>query len=264
MRINARRTGSAVLVVVFAALAVAFGASPAQAAPWYYYKPGQPMGPVPNSENCTGSWAVRGQSGLFFLTAGHCQAEGTTVYGKPSPFGFVRRNEEAKGMDAALVQPHAGVDALQNVVDRSDVVIGRTVGIVPNSELATPGLWLNKMGRTTGWTWATTDGRWELWNGQWVKCSEKLGATYGDSGGPVFTRDSANRARAAGMIVGGKLKNGVMHSCFITIEDLLARFGAWLPVFSSTGAVSHVGPSRGFTVADRRPATVTPSVDVRF
>jgi hypothetical protein len=254
---SGRRIGAAVVVAL---LAMVLGAPPAQAAPWYYYKPGQPMGPTKAAaDNCTGGWAVRGEMGLFFLTAGHCQAQGTVVHGYQKAFGTVLRNDDGKGMDAALVQPYAGVDALQDVVDRSDSVIGHTIGIVPNSELATPGLWLNKMGRKTGWTWGTTDGRWMQWNGEWVKCAE-LGAKPGDSGGPVFIRDAANRARAAGMIVGGKAVGGVELTCFHTIEDLLVRFGAWLPVFSATGAVSYVGPS-DVTVTDRGPATVTPGID---
>lgn len=252
-----QRIRSIVLVAIVTVLAVGLGARPAQAATWYMYKPGHPMGPSKASaNNCTGSWAVRGPSGLFFLTAGHCQQQGTVVYGLTDPFGTVRRNDDRPGeMDGALIQPYAGVDAWQDVVDRSNAVIGHTVGRVGNNEMP-GGMYVNMMGRTTGWTWGQIDSGWYRWaNGELVKCAiYKDGSAGGDSGGPVFTRDSSNRARAVGMHVGkAEVRPGVWWSCFITIDDLLGQFGATLPVFNAAGVTSYVGPSADATAVRSQP-----------
>ena len=251
------RIRSIILVVIVTALAVALGARPAQAATWYVYKPGHPMGPSTGAaNNCTGSWAVRGPSGLFFLTAGHCQWAGTVVYGLEKAFGSVRRNDNRRGgRDAALVEPYAGVDAWQDVVNSSEGVIGHTVGKVGNSELP-GGMYVNMVGRTTGWTWGQIDSRWFVWaNGELVKCAiYKDGSGKGDSGGPVFTRDSSNRAKAVGMHVGkAEVTPGVFWSCFLTIDDLLRHFGATLPVFSAAGVTSYAGPSADATAARAQP-----------
>jgi len=231
---------------------VIVAAPPAHAAPWYYYYPGHPMRLVPSQNHCTGAWAIRGRDGMFFLTAGHCFDINGLVSGTSANFGVVRRDDHRRpgGMDALLVAPHQGVDALQIAVRPDGGNLGRVVGIVHNNELL-PRRPIGKSGQTTGWTESTIVGTFTWSNGERVVCGDyhSLG---GDSGGPVLIRDGVGRAWAAGMHVGRlPLEGGRSVGCFITIDDLLARFGASLPVFPSRNAVaSYVRSSETALPAD--------------
>ena len=168
---------------------------------------------------------------MFFLTAGRCFGVQELVSGTDDNFGSVRRNELTANppMDALLVEPFPGVDAYQILSTKSGD-FGRVTGQYRNAEL-TPGRPIAMYGEGTGLTYGTVDVRYTI-SGQSLMC-----ATYkssgADLGGPVFTHDQ-NGVKAAGMHVRSHLlPTGRVLSCFITIEDLLNRFGAYLPVFSS-------------------------------
>ncbi|GLZ76031.1 hypothetical protein Afil01_08380 [Actinorhabdospora filicis] len=215
------------VLTVITSFALLLQSAPAGAAVWYWYKPGHPMNIA--GAGCTGSWALRGSDGMFFLTAGHCASGvNAVVSGTDTRFGFVRRNEDPS-MDALLVQPDSGVDAYQ-IVEVNGITVGRTTGMVHNWSL-TPGTVVSKGGRTTGITsgtirvQSTWDGRERVYCGDYAACA-------GDSGGPVYQK-AGSSVLAVGVHVGRQRQpSGVLYSCFISIDDLLARFGAWLPVFS--------------------------------
>ncbi|MGC5290893.1 trypsin-like peptidase domain-containing protein [Micromonospora sp. DT231] len=223
--------------------------SPAAAA-GYMFKPGHPMflGGPNGPGICTGGYAVRGTSGMFVVTAGHCfgfgmpQADQRVVYGTDSRYGTMIRNDYVgdwithNSFDSALVKLDAGNDAQQIVVDplsgRSPGS-GRVMGYYRNSALS-QGFVIGKMGRRTGWT----EGRVTSWqqvtyNGarEYLLCST-VPAAPGDSGGPVWRLDG-NGVMAIGIVIAGPEDGSGM--CFKPIENVLNRFGAWLPVFGASG-----------------------------
>src|SRR5438477_6225948 len=107
------------LLMVTCLTAVVTVLTPATAeASAYAFRPGDPMLDVPKHTEtaCTGSWAVRGRDGLFFMTAGHCFAKDAPVFGTDAQFGTADRNATGEGQDSMLVKPKAGVDAYQTVV----------------------------------------------------------------------------------------------------------------------------------------------------
>jgi hypothetical protein len=53
----------------------------------------------------------------------------------------------------------------------------------------------------------------------------------------VFTHDGAGRAWAAGLLVGAIQFSFGWLTCFLPIDEVLARAGATLPVFPSGAAV---------------------------
>jgi hypothetical protein len=233
-----------ITVAIAAILAVlTLPAVQAQAAIKYWYKPGHPMRLFSVQPRCTGAWAIRGASGMFFLGAGHCFEQGAAIAGTDEYFGWVRRDEMPGDwnfgeMDALLVQPDPDVDALQEVPG-----FGRAVDAYSNAELTQAGRPIGMLGQGTGGfsVGVTVSGWWERidFRGERVAC-----ATYsrmpGDSGAPVFTHDGQGRVTVAGMHVGwvaNPLGTGPARlGCYITIDDLLWEFGAWLPLFSSLGA----------------------------
>jgi hypothetical protein len=245
---------------------VLFTSGPAQAAT-YYFHPGHPMffGFVGNpNDYCTGGFAVRGASGMFIVTAGHCSTDttgrgstGAVVYGTGRRFGTIIRNDlvgdfyTTNTFDGALVQLDPGDDALQIVVDpltgRSPGN-GQVRGWYANSAL-TQGFVIGKMGNTTGWTEGTITG-WQtvMYPNGWrdfLLCTT-VPIRGGDSGGPVWRWD-ANGIMAIGITI-ARLDTGGM--CFNPIENVLNRFGAWLPVF---------GPS-GFGPGAQQPLVITESI----
>lgn len=247
------RASIAALTII--CVGVLLGAAPVQAA-GYLYRPGDPMypnapGTTPGS--CTGGYAVRGSSGMFLVSAGHCWGYGRTgdiVYGSDRRYGTVIRNDRVgdiyttNSFDGALIRMDAGDDATQIVVDPvSGRSPGRVVGYFNNSALS-PGMLVGKMGRRTGWT----EGRITEWRTvnypdgvrDYLLCTTAT-VDGGDSGGPVWQSDGAGHVWAVGIVIAKS--DGKM--CFNPIQNVLARFGATLPVHPYT---------RG---AGQQPAQVT-------
>lgn len=234
-------------VLVFAGLGTVFAAAPASAVA-YSYNVGHPMffgGPNNLSNYCTGGYAVRGSSGVFVTTAGHCSANGAVVYGTDERYGQIIRNDHApftpNGFDGALVRLDPDDTAYQIVVDPiggGRPGDGRVRGWYANSAL-TSGFVIGKMGRTTGWTEGRVTGwqevRYPDGTRDFLLCST-VQTRPGDSGGPVWRNDQ-NGVMAIGMVLAMR-SDGTM--CFNPIENILNRFGAWLPVFTSrSGPPSH-------------------------
>jgi hypothetical protein len=216
----------------------------AQAAVWYNYKVAHPMMTAPSVPNCTGGWAIRGTDGVFMLTAGHCQFDvfsGGRVYGTDnSPqghYGTQRRSEFNRGMDAMIIQPVAGVAAYQTVTARYNWpggTIGNTVGLLHNADLD-PGDPIGFSGWEAGWQTGFLRGQSTWVHGERVFLTDYV-SLNGDSGGPVLINDGVGHIWAAGMHVGLLRTLTGTYAAFISIDDLLARFGASLPVFSFTAA----------------------------
>lgn len=198
----------------------------------YRFQPGHRMN-TPKG-GCTGSYPVRGSSGSFALTAGHCGSLGSLVSGDSRRFGVIVRSEAGRttldaagNIDAALVRIDPGDTMGVQVVDP---VTGRSPGVVVGADgtsALTKGLRIGKMGRTTGWTEGTITG-WETLrypNGQvdHLLCTTATSGP-GDSGGPVWRSVGPGQVRAVGIIVGGR--NGKL--CFEPIGNVLQRFGATL------------------------------------
>ncbi|WP_158849080.1 hypothetical protein [Saccharothrix deserti] len=214
----------------------------ADAAVTYWYMPSHPMNRSPKSlpnSDCTGGWGVRSNLNNvpYFLTAGHCFTAGQDVYGTHGRFGITANSHHASGgVDTAIVAPLSGVDGLQEIPG-----LGRAVGKMSNGWSTTGGNGIAMQSPRTGRVYGTIAGGWRAWfNGRRVACG-----TYpsqdGDSGAPMFVHN-AGGVFAAGVHVGLLTENGVTMACFVTIDDLLADWNAWLPVFSSavarTGAAS--------------------------
>lgn len=223
---------------IAAAAALAFlstAAQPASAAT-YFFQPGHPtyFGGPGSGSYCTGGYAIRGSSGMFILTDGHCSPVGTTVYGTSRSFGTIAYSRWTTH-DTALIQEFSGDDAYQIVVDPvtgTSPGNGRITGVFPKSGLSA-GTLVGKMGVTTGWTEGAVYGT-VSWYGMTAYCSH-AGTWAGDSGGPVWRSDSGG-LRAVGITVAYYASSG--DGCFIPIQDLLDEWGAWLPVFPSVAAAS--------------------------
>ncbi|MEU8179677.1 trypsin-like serine protease [Micromonospora sp. NPDC049044] len=248
-----RKLLASLVTLTTVGVAVLLGAGPAQAA-GYLYRPGDVMhldgpGSLPNF--CTGGYAVRGSSGMFLVSAGHCWGYGrigNVVFGTDRRFGTVIRNDrigdvyDTNSFDGALIRMDAGDDATQIVVDpvtgRSP---GKVVGYFNNSALSA-GMVIGKMGRKTGWT----EGRITEWRllrykdgvRDYLLCST-ADSDGGDSGGPVWQSDGAGHVWAVGITIARS--NGMM--CFNPIQNVLSRFGATLPVHPYTRGAGQQ-PSR--------------------
>jgi hypothetical protein len=237
-----RRGATGALATCLAVLLVSvLGAAPAHAAVTYWYHPGDAMWDKDEFgvyTLCTGGWGLRLNGEARFATAGHCFYTGAVIFNVQDN---QRRNyavvtESARGsLDAELADPTPDTDAYQ-------IVYGyRVVGKYDNGSFGY-GFHVLKYGQTTGLTELSVVG-WSTWiYGEPIVCATG-GNDYGDSGGPVFTHDSAGRAWAAGMIVGLQNIGGTVYTCFITIDQVLDQFGATLPVFPSWSATpTLVGP----------------------
>lgn len=229
------------VVAVACAAAAVVGTAPASgAAITYWYRPSHPMNHSPKpvaSSDCTGGWGVRANSGNtpYFLTAGHCFSGGQAVYGTSGQFGTVAATNYPSGLDTAIVSPGPEVDGLQEIPG-----LGRVVGKMSNEWSTTGGNGIAMQGTHSGRTYGTIRGGWYSGdNGKRMACGSYT-STGGDSGSPVFVHNS-NGVYAAGVHLGKlPLSDGSLIPCFVTIDDLLAHWGVWLPVFSSaakTGAV---------------------------
>jgi hypothetical protein len=249
-RRRTRVVPTAAIAVLVTTLSTLLVPTPASAA-GYIYHVGHIMNFPRTGDICTGGYAVRGASGMFVTTAGHCSTNdngnGTTghpVHGATRQFGTVIRNDfrvtTAQTFDAALVALAPGDDAYQIVVDpitgRSPGD-GRVRGYYANSAL-TSGFRIGKMGRTTGSTEGLITGWAEAVHNdtsrELVLCTTAR-VSGGDSGGPVWRVDG-NGVMAIG-IVKLRLADGGM--CFKTIEDTLRQFGAWLPVFARNNVLTN-------------------------
>lgn len=91
---------------VLALAQVLWTAAPASAAT-YYFKPGHPtyFGGPGTGGYCTGGYAIRGGSGTFILTAGHCGSVCTTVYGTSRAFGTIAHTRWSSH-DTALISEY--------------------------------------------------------------------------------------------------------------------------------------------------------------
>lgn len=222
------RTIKLALVSLVTLALVLISGSTAHAAT-YFFKPGHPtyFGGPRTSPYCTGGYAIRGTSGLFFLTAGHCAGVGTVVYGTDTRFGVVSHTRWTVH-DTALIRPDSGVDAYQIVVDPvSGRSPGRVVGIFPEGSLGN-GTRVGKMGVTTGWTEGGVYGT-ISWYGMTAYCSN-ADTWAGDSGGPVWRSDGQGHVWAVGITVAYYPATG--DGCFLPIQRLLDNWGAYLPVFA--------------------------------
>lgn len=223
------RRAVAIACAVAAVIVMAPGAN---AAVSYWYRPSHPMNHSPQSlpeTDCTGAWGVRtnGTSAPYFLTAGHCFSTNQPVYGTSGQFGVGQSSHWSfGGVDSALIRPLPGVDGLQEIPD-----LGRVVGKMSNEWSTTAGNGIAMQSPRTGRVYGTIAGGWWLWyNDTRVACGTYW-SVDGDSGSPVFVHN-ANGVYAAGVHVG---RSG-HWACFVTIDDLLADWGVWLPVFSAAAA----------------------------
>jgi hypothetical protein len=180
------------------------------------------------------------------MNRSHVGLTGAAVYGTSRKFGTIIRNDlrgnydTTNSFDSALVQLVPGDDAYQivvNPIDQRSPGSGRVRGWYANSAL-TERFVIGKMGNTTGWTEGQITGWQEVkYKDDGVRdyllCTT-VTADHGDSGGPVWRNDQ-NGVMAIGIVI-AKLDDGNM--CFMPIENVLNRFGAWLPVFSSSSALS--------------------------
>lgn len=235
---------------------------PAQAAVWYWYRPSIPMNPWPDHPNppywCTGGWGIRLNStgAPYFLTAGHCFARDQFVYPNTgiNALGWVSaRLDYFGGRDTELVHPNVGVDGLQEIPG-----VGKVVGHVGNGYLTTAGGGIAIRGANTGLDYGVIVGGWRNWNWPPDTVPENDGRVAcgnydsqgGDSGAPIFIH-YGNQVYAAGVHVGRwqRLVNGQVvedYGCFMTIDDLLALWAAWLPTFlPGTQAAERVPPDLG-------------------
>jgi hypothetical protein len=260
-------------IAALAAACIVVPADPASAVA-YNYLVGHPANPD-NTSLCTGGYAVAGGSGVFATTAGHCSVlangqgrVGARVWGTQEPYGTIIRNDRrgdfytTNTFDGALIQLDPDDTAYQIVVDPigggrpgGD---GRVRGYYANSGLSA-GLAIGKMGRTTGWTegvitaWQTV-----VYPNGWrdyLLCSTVL-VRGGDSGGPVWLVDR-NGVMAVGMVI-AEIAGGM---CFNPIQNVLNRFSAWLPTFTSKAGVGlDVTPGSAKVVTERTgpPIPVNP------
>lgn len=227
------------LVVALVGALIAGPVASASAAVVYWYKPSHPMNlspkPVEKSD-CTGAWGIRSSLNYpYFLTAGHCFETGDTVYGTTGAFGGVANTHLhlRDGYDTAIVAPNSDVDGWQEIPG-----VGLTVGKMGNDYLTTSGSPIAMQGARSGRTYGTQYGSFYRWaNNQRVACGS-YASTGGDSGSPVFIHQG-DRVYAAGVHVGTlTYPSGLVIHCFVTIDDLLMDWNAWLPVFSSAAAKS--------------------------
>jgi hypothetical protein len=250
------RVAAGALATCLATLLVAvLGAAPAHAEVTYWYHPGDAM--LSFNGLCTGGWALRLNGEARFATASHCFNLQEVVYRRDGrPIGTVTEDGWPY-LDAELVDPYSDTDAYQ-------IVYGyRVVGKYDNGSFGY-GFHVLKYGQTTGLTELSVVG-WSTWqHGEPVVCATN-GSARGDSGGPVFTHDSAGRAWAAGLLVGGLTIDGTVYSCFLTIDQVLAQFGATLPVFpnwSASPTLAAAGPRTAFPASLPKltgPATFIPA-----
>ncbi|MEU8232093.1 hypothetical protein AB0C12_21110 [Actinoplanes sp. NPDC048967] len=234
-----RRLAALLVATTVTAVGALAGAGPAQAAT-YFFQPGHPTfvggrSGVP----CTGGYAIRGTSGLFFLTAGHCGGVGSVIYGTDARFGRIAYSRWTTN-DTALIQPDSGVDAYQIVVDpRTGRSPGKVSGVFPTSSLGN-GVLVGKMGVTTGWTEGRIYGT-IPWYGMTAYCSVAR-TSAGDSGGPVWRTDGAGGVVAVGITVA--YYEDTHNGCFIPIQTLLSNWGATLPAFPRGAAAAPEPPGK--------------------
>lgn len=204
--------------------------SPVAQAAVYYYRPTHPMNErVGSHVYCTGGFGIRTSSNNlpYFLTAGHCFSDGQSVWGTDGQFGITADSRADAGYDTAAVAPLGSTDGLQEIPG-----LGRVIGKMSDTYSSTAGNAIALQGRTSGRQYGTITG-WIYHGNTWLACANIRGGP-GDSGGPVFTHDAGGRVYAAGIIIGGD--QGTNTTCFMTIDNLLTQWKAYLPVFSAKAA----------------------------
>jgi hypothetical protein len=233
----------------------------------YYFLPGHPMffaGPGSGSY-CTGGYAIRGQSGMFLLTDGHCAGVGTTVYGTSRAFGHVSYTKYP-AYDTEIVSETPPDDAYQTVVDpltgRYPGGSGKVVGYLDESYF-TNGFLVGKMGETTGWTEGQIYGKiwWPKGTQNEVAYCSHAHTWAGDSGGPVWRTAPGGGVDALGITVAYYPNTG--DGCFLPIKHLLNLWGAWLPVWSNPNnsiSASHAANTTSPGLPFLNPAGLKPAV----
>jgi hypothetical protein len=158
-------------------------------------------------------------------------------------------------MDLQLIQPRPNLVGSYQIVSAGGVDAGRVVGVLHNNQL-TVGRPVGKYGWSGGSTVGTIVGT-SIWcSGERVYIAN-YGSLDGDSGGPVYV-NAGGQAWAVGVHVGRARVDGVWYGAFISIDDALGRFGAWLPVFPSLARQSppvHRGePTRHLEATELIPS----------
>lgn len=212
--------------------------TPARADSTYFLRPGHPVyvengGTAAGGTygHCTAGYAIAGSDGTFVTSSSSCMVIHWAVRGVDRAFGFVAAASAPSLLFRMTLPPAWDTppdDALQVVVDPVSGASpgdGQIESYVPTSEQV-PGLAVAKMGAGSGWTEGVVTGS-ATWQGVTVICSSARTAP-GDAGGPVWRWDRYG-LRAVGITVAYDPATG--DGCYLPMEDLLSRWGAWLPVF---------------------------------
>lgn len=263
-----RRFARASAVVATVASLGILGISPASAesnaegevapAVSYTYNVGNRMA-FSNGNICTGGYSIRGNSGVFTMTAGHCGSVGNTISGPAGTWARVSYKKPTTQGDSLLATAYSGVTQMQIIRDprtgRVPAGTGRVTGVMPTSQQKT-GTLVGKMGVTTGWTEGKIYGT-TTWMGRTAICSTAR-TLPGDSGGPVW-RSDGNGLRAVGMTV-AYIKS-TSNGCYLPMDQLLSEWGAWLPVFASRAGATEVNPTEVYEGLPKiDPSLLVPAV----
>jgi hypothetical protein len=213
----------------------------------YYYQPGDPMyfggpGALPG---CTGGYVIRGASGTFLLTDGHCtglSSTGQQVYGTVRAFGSVSYTKYPNN-DTLLISEVRTDDAYQTVQDPLTRKLpggsGKVVGYLSDADLVN-GLLVGKMGERTGWTEGPIFQQ-GTYDGMNLYCS-RAQVNHGDSGGPVWRAAEGGGVYAVGITVTKTVRDdNPSDGCFVSIADLLKLWGGYLPVWTSNQGGGNSG-----------------------
>lgn len=268
-------TATAMSTISPSALALNANAAHPQAAT-FFFKPGMKLkGTVPGGiVKCTGGYVIRGASGTFPTTAGHCFPVNTSVWaGTVSPpsgqtIGTIQYRKFPR-FDTELITESPGNDTYQIVVDpltgRMPSPSGKVTGYYTDFQL-TDGLLVGKMGEKTGWTEGRIVGYYNDPYGFSEYC-DTAAVDHGDSGGPVW-RSEPDGVKAIGITLSKvPAPGGGYWHCFASIADVLYFWGATLPVWSGPSSraplmlpapVTRPAPPVGLRQLQVDPSSVIP------